>query len=159
MHSVQQTMIRTELDMSYLTSRIMVMPYPSDGLESAYRANNVEDVRGFLQMKHPAPTKIQYYNLTRGRPNVTRMIGKHIDCSFAYAPADANAPLLSAIYQICQDVYRYLDADVHHFVVLYCTVSIRMTIVFKIIYKMTSHYNILEQFEAVRDYIKNFIDK
>ncbi|KZC09191.1 Cyclin-G-associated kinase [Dufourea novaeangliae] len=121
MHSVQQSMARTELDASYLTSRILIMPYPADGIESAYRANHVEDVRAFLQARHPPPARIQLYNLSRGRPNVTRLPGRHIDCSFAYASSDSNAPLLSALYQICQDIYRYLNADFNHVVVLYCT--------------------------------------
>ncbi|XP_047343774.1 cyclin-G-associated kinase isoform X2 [Vespa velutina] len=121
MHTVQQSMARTELDASYLTSRILIMPYPADGIESAYRANHVEDVRNFLQSRHPPPTRIQLYNLSRGRPNVTRLPGRHIDCSFAYASADSNAPLLSALYQICQDIYRYLNADFNRIVVLYCT--------------------------------------
>lgn len=121
MHTVQQSMARTELDASYLTSRILIMPYPADGIESAYRANHVEDVRAFLQARHPPPARIQLYNLSRGRPNVTRLPGRHIDCSFAYASSDSNAPLLSALYQICQDVYRYLNADFNHIVVLYCT--------------------------------------
>ncbi|XP_076236948.1 cyclin-G-associated kinase [Calliopsis andreniformis] len=121
MHSVQQSMARTELDASYLTSRILIMPYPADGIESAYRANHVEDVRAFLQARHPPPARIQLYNLSRGRPNVSRLPGRHIDCSFAYASSDSNAPLLSALYQICQDIYRYLNADFNHIVVLYCT--------------------------------------
>ncbi|XP_023288945.1 cyclin-G-associated kinase [Orussus abietinus] len=121
MHSVQQSMARTELDASYLTSRILIMPYPADGIESAYRANHVEDVRAFLQTRHPPPAKIQLYNLSRGRPNVSRLPGRHIDCSFAYASPDANAPMLSALYQICQDMYQYLDADFNNVVVLYCS--------------------------------------
>ncbi|KOC61652.1 Cyclin-G-associated kinase [Habropoda laboriosa] len=121
MHSMQQSMARTELDASYLTSRILIMPYPADGIESAYRANHVEDVRAFLQARHPPPARIQLYNLSRGRPNVSRLPGRHIDCSFAYASSDSNAPLLSALYQICQDIYRYLNADFNHVVVLYCT--------------------------------------
>lgn len=124
MHTVQQSMARTELDASYLTSRILIMPYPADGIESAYRANHVEDVRNFLQSRHPPPTRIQLYNLSRGRPNVARLPGRHIDCSFAYASADSNAPLLSALYQICQDIYRYLIADFNRIIILYCTVSI-----------------------------------
>lgn len=123
MHTVQQSMARTELDASYLTSRILVMPYPADGIESAYRANHVEDVRAFLHSRHPPPAKIQLYNLSRGRPNVARLPGRHIDCSFAYATPESNAPMLFALYQICQDIYQYLNADFNHVVVLYCTVS------------------------------------
>lgn len=121
MHTVQQSMARTELDASYMTSRMLVMPYPADGIESAYRANHVEDVRAFLQARHPPPAKIQLYNLSRGRPNVTRLPGRHIDCSFAYATPESNAPMLFALYQICQDIYQYLNADFNHVVVLYCT--------------------------------------
>lgn len=121
---MQQSMARTELDASYLTSRILIMPYPADGIESAYRANHIEDVRAFLQARHPPPARIQLYNLSRGRPNMSRLPGRHIDCSFAYASSDSNAPLLSALYQICQDIYRYLNADFNHIVVLYCNVSI-----------------------------------
>lgn len=124
MHTVQQSMARTELDASYLTSRILIMPYPADGIESAYRANHVEDVRAFLQTRHPPPAKIQLYNLSRGRPNVSRLPGRHIDCSFAYATSESNTPMLFALYQICQDIYQYLNADFNHVVVLYCTVSI-----------------------------------
>lgn len=124
MHTVQQSMARTELDASYLTSRILVMPYPADGIESAYRANHVEDVRAFLQARHPPPAKIQLYNLSRGRPNVTRLPGRHIDCSFAYATSESNAPMLFTLFQICQDIYQYLNADFSHVVVLYCGVSV-----------------------------------
>ncbi|XP_014225688.1 cyclin-G-associated kinase [Trichogramma pretiosum] len=129
MQTVQQSINRTELDASYITSRILVMPYPADGIESAYRANHVEDVRAFLQARHPPPTKIQFYNLSKGRPNVARLIGKHIDCSFAFTSGEANAPLLSAIYQICQDIHRFLDVDVHHTVVLYCNDGLRASAV------------------------------
>lgn len=121
MQTVQQSMARTELDASYLTSRILIMPYPADGIESAYRANHVEDVRAFLQARHPPPAKIQLYNLSRGRPNSTRLPGRHVDCSFVFAAPESNTPLLSALYQLCQDIYRYLDADFNHVVVIYCT--------------------------------------
>ncbi|XP_046479500.1 cyclin-G-associated kinase [Neodiprion pinetum] len=121
MQTVQQSMARTELDASYLTSRILIMPYPADGIESAYRSNHVEDVRAFLQARHPPPAKIQLYNLSRGRPNSARLPGKHIDCSFVFAAPESNTPLLSALYQLCQDIYRYLDADFNHVVVIYCT--------------------------------------
>lgn len=45
---------RTDLDIHYLTSRIIVMPYPSEGLESTYKTNYIEDVRLFLDSRHPS---------------------------------------------------------------------------------------------------------
>lgn len=40
-----RSIARTDLDISYITSRIIVMPYPSEGLESAYKTNHIDDVR------------------------------------------------------------------------------------------------------------------
>ncbi|KAH9366711.1 hypothetical protein HPB48_010384 [Haemaphysalis longicornis] len=62
MHIAQQTMGKADLDFNYITSRLagelgfvdtalVVMSYPAEGLESAYR-NHVEDVRGLLDARH-----------------------------------------------------------------------------------------------------------
>lgn len=40
-----RSIARTDLDISYITSRVLVMPYPSEGLESAYKTNHIDDVR------------------------------------------------------------------------------------------------------------------
>ncbi|CAG2116429.1 unnamed protein product, partial [Medioppia subpectinata] len=48
MQTVQNSIARQDLDMSFLTSRLIVMSYPAEGLESAYR-NHIEDVKAFLE--------------------------------------------------------------------------------------------------------------
>lgn len=40
-----RSITRTDLDLSHVTSRVIAMSYPAEGLESAYR-NHVEDVKG-----------------------------------------------------------------------------------------------------------------
>ena len=40
-----RSIARTDLDLSHITSRVVAMSYPAEGLESAYR-NHVEDVKG-----------------------------------------------------------------------------------------------------------------
>ncbi|XP_036777285.1 cyclin-G-associated kinase isoform X2 [Manis pentadactyla] len=49
-----------DLDISYITSRIAVMSFPAEGVESAIK-NNIEDVRLFLDSKHPG--RYMVYNL------------------------------------------------------------------------------------------------
>ncbi|OXB72297.1 UNVERIFIED_CONTAM: hypothetical protein H355_013341 [Colinus virginianus] len=50
-----------DLDISYITSRIAVMSFPAEGVESAIR-NNIEDVRLCLDSKHPGHYAV--YNLS-----------------------------------------------------------------------------------------------
>lgn len=39
------------------------MPFPADGLESAYKSNHVDDVRAFLEVRHPGG-RYCVYNLS-----------------------------------------------------------------------------------------------
>ncbi|KAJ8270272.1 hypothetical protein GJAV_G00112380 [Gymnothorax javanicus] len=45
------TYTKGELDIAYITSRIIVMSYPAEAIELGYR-NHVEDVRSFLDSRH-----------------------------------------------------------------------------------------------------------
>ena len=42
---ISRSIARADLDISYITSRVIVMSYPSELLESAYKTNHIEDVR------------------------------------------------------------------------------------------------------------------
>ena len=44
-------MNKGDLDLSYLTSRLTVMSFPAEGMESAYR-NHIDDVRAYLEGRH-----------------------------------------------------------------------------------------------------------
>jgi len=54
-------MNKGELDVSYITSRLIVMSYPAEGVESAIK-NHIDDVREFLETHHPGSYTI--YNLS-----------------------------------------------------------------------------------------------
>ncbi|KAF5290014.1 hypothetical protein FQR65_LT11680 [Abscondita terminalis] len=118
MQTMQQSIARTDLDITYVTSRILVMPFPSEGLESAYRTNHIEDVRLFLETRHPN-FKYSVYNVS-GRSYHSRFgQARVIDCSFAY-PEHFKAPLLNSLYQLCEDVYQYLSGDSRNVCVIHC---------------------------------------
>jgi cyclin G-associated kinase len=51
--SFTRSIARSDLDISYVTSRLAVMPFPAEGLESAYRSNHADDVRALLESRHP----------------------------------------------------------------------------------------------------------
>lgn len=114
-------MTRTDLDISYITSKILVMPHPSEGFESAYKTNYIEDVRIFLDSRYPN-SKYSIYNLSRRTYQGKFGEARIVDCSFAY-PEHHRAPLLNSLYQLCVDLYQYLSGDSRHVVVIHCTVS------------------------------------
>jgi len=58
---VDSSMNKGELDVSYITSRLIVMSYPAEGVESAIK-NHIDDVREFLETKHPGVYAV--YNLS-----------------------------------------------------------------------------------------------
>ncbi|XP_044269812.1 cyclin-G-associated kinase [Tribolium madens] len=119
MATMQQSIARTDLDMSYVTSRILVMPYPSEGIESAYKTNHIEDVRVFLDSRHPN-LKYSVYNLSGKSYHSKFGQARVVDCTFAY-PEHFKAPLLNSLYQLCEDIYQYLAGDSRNVVVVHCT--------------------------------------
>ena len=46
-----------DLDLSYITPRIIAMGYPASGM-SSYIRNDIKDVARFLNLKHPKSYKI-----------------------------------------------------------------------------------------------------
>lgn len=110
MQTVQQTIARTDLDISYITSRVLVMPCPSEGLEAAYKTNNIDDVRVFFESRHQL-SKISVYNL--GTRNTARLPPpvRTVECSFIYYPHPPKAPHLQGLYAMAEDMYGFLNSD------------------------------------------------
>lgn len=109
MQTVQQTMTRADLDISYITQRIIVMPCPTEGLESAYKTNHIEDVKMFMEQRFH-PSKISVYNLgprcARLQPPV-----RTVECGFIYQPNPPKAPSLTHMYSLAEDMYGFLNSD------------------------------------------------
>ena len=101
-----------DLDLTYITPRIIAMGYPSKSIEGIYR-NNMEDVKIFFQARHPNHHKV--YNLCEER--------KYKDCFYkqGYFPfKDHEAPPLKLIYPFCEDVKKFLDEDPLNVVAIHC---------------------------------------
>ena len=101
-----------DLDLTYITPRIIAMGYPSKSIEGIYR-NNIEDVKLFFESRHPKHHKV--YNLCEER--------KYKDCFFkeGYYPfKDHEAPPLNLIRPFCEDVKKFLDEDPKNVVAIHC---------------------------------------
>lgn len=114
--SVQQTIARTDLDISAITSRILVMPCPSEGLESAYKTNNIEDVKVYIDSRY-ALGKVSVYNFgPKTCPRLPPPV-RTVEGSFVF-PLGNKAPLLQGMYSLVEDMYGFLSADPKSIVII-----------------------------------------
>ncbi|CAH0727919.1 unnamed protein product, partial [Brenthis ino] len=117
MQTVQQSIARADLDISYITSRVIVMSYPSELLESAYKTNHIEDVRLYLESHHPGG-KYCVYTVHDARARFPR---RQLVTDASVFPTDEHrTPLLAPYYALLQHMYQYLGKDDKSALVIAC---------------------------------------
>uniref|UniRef100_A0A8C2VHV4 Cyclin-G-associated kinase n=1 Tax=Chinchilla lanigera TaxID=34839 RepID=A0A8C2VHV4_CHILA len=102
-----------DLDISYITSRIAVMSFPAEGVESAIK-NNIEDVRLFLDAKHPGHYAV--YNLSPRTYRASKFHNRVSECGWAAR----RAPNLHSLYTICRNMHSWLRQDHRNVCVVHC---------------------------------------
>ncbi|XP_044299951.1 cyclin-G-associated kinase isoform X2 [Varanus komodoensis] len=102
-----------DLDISYITSRIAVMSFPAEGVESALK-NNIEDVRLFLDSKHPG--RYAVYNLSPRTYRPSRFHNRVSECGW---PA-RRSPNLQNLYSICKNMHLWLKQDPKNVCIVHC---------------------------------------
>ncbi|KAI8072797.1 protein-tyrosine phosphatase-like protein [Gongronella butleri] len=106
------TYANIELDLSYITNRIIAMSFPGQGLEGMYR-NHVDDVKKFLDERHGSHYKVFNLRSEKGYDN-------HLQNQSDYAFDDHQVPTLDLMNRFCTDAARWLDADNENIVVVHC---------------------------------------
>ena len=103
-----------DLDLTYVTPRIIAMGFPASDFEGAYR-NDIDDVQRFFDAKHGGHYK--FYNLCSERTYPSdRFHGQFVRFPFD----DHNPPPLGLFYFFCKDVEAYLAADPANVVAIHC---------------------------------------
>lgn len=102
-----------DLDISYITSRIAVMSFPAEGVESAIK-NNIEDVRLFLDAKHLGHYAV--YNLSPRIYRASKFHNRVTECGWAVR----RAPHLHSLYTLCRSMHAWLREDHRNVCVVHC---------------------------------------
>ncbi|KAM9328931.1 cyclin-G-associated kinase [Gastrophryne carolinensis] len=102
-----------DLDLSYITSRIAVMSFPAEGVESAIK-NNIEDVRLYLDAKHPGGYAV--YNLSTRKYRPSRFHNRVSECGWH----GRRAPNLVNLYSICKNMHLWLKQDQKNVCIVHC---------------------------------------
>ena len=102
-----------DLDLSYITERIIAMGLPSTNLEGLYR-NSMDEVQNFLNTRHPLHYKV--YNLCEERDYPKNSFYKQGVFPFK----DHEAPPLNLIKAFCEDAKKFLDENYKNMVAIHC---------------------------------------
>jgi phosphatidylinositol-3,4,5-trisphosphate 3-phosphatase/dual-specificity protein phosphatase PTEN len=108
-----------DLDLTYITPRIIALGLPASGIERMYR-NPLSEVRDFLDGRHAG--KYAIVNLCDERdyanadfPNAARV--------FRFPFADHHTCCMGALHAFCERVEHFFAANEEHVVAVHCKVS------------------------------------
>jgi phosphatidylinositol-3,4,5-trisphosphate 3-phosphatase/dual-specificity protein phosphatase PTEN len=103
-----------DLDLTYITPRVIAMGFPSVGFESYYR-NPMSEVERFLTCKHPNRHRV--YNLCCERSYSSTCFGGN---AVTYGFIDHTPPPLDLLTRCCEDMQAFLNADPDNVCVVHC---------------------------------------
>ncbi|XP_033637106.1 cyclin-G-associated kinase-like [Asterias rubens] len=104
---------KAELDLNYITSRIIVMSFPAEGLESAYK-NHIDDVKNYLDSRHH--DRYYVFNLTPRSYRKEKFNNRVLECGWSAR----RAPSLVLLYTICRNMYLWLQKDPNNVCAIHC---------------------------------------
>ena len=102
------------LDLTYITPRVIAMGFPSEGTEGVYR-NPMSEVVSFLESRHKEHYMV--YNLCSERSYDP---GKFNNRVKLFPFDDHNPPPLRMIPQLCRSMQEFLAEDDENVAVLHC---------------------------------------
>jgi len=103
-----------DLDLTYVTPRIIAMGFPSEKVEAAFR-NPMKEVLRFLDSYHKDHYKV--YNLCSERNYDPEKFYKRVE---VFPFEDHNAPPFEMILHFCQNVSEWLALDTKNIAVIHC---------------------------------------
>ncbi|KAF2975788.1 hypothetical protein EK904_014638, partial [Melospiza melodia maxima] len=103
----------SELDLTYITERIIAVSFPVGCSEETY-LHNLQEVTQMLKSKHGDNYLV--LNLSEKRYDLGKLNPKIMDVGWP----DFHAPLLDKLCTICKAMESWLDNDPQHVVVIHC---------------------------------------
>ena len=106
-----------DLDMSYITEKVIAMGYPSTGMETLYR-NSLADITKLFSVRHNNDVKV--YNLCLEKD---RIYNKNLfpNSKVGLFPAtDHNPPPIKLILEFCIDLCLYLTKNPKSVAAVHC---------------------------------------
>lgn len=103
-----------DLDLCYVTERVIAMSFPSSGMRSLYR-NPIKKVGKFLDKKHSSHYKV--YDLCSELTYDRKVFHDRVE---KVRVDDHNVPRLKDMIEFCADVKDWLKADDNNIIAVHC---------------------------------------
>jgi phosphatidylinositol-3,4,5-trisphosphate 3-phosphatase and dual-specificity protein phosphatase PTEN len=132
------------LDLSYITSRVIAMAYPGSGLTTLYR-NNINQVSDFLFERHGKNFLV--FNLSGFQYDTS----KFYDQVLSFEWLDHHAPQLETLFSIVSKMVNFAKQNVKNIVVVHCNAGKGRTGTVICCYLMFLNY-----FDTVEDCFKYY---
>ncbi|XP_033821651.2 putative tyrosine-protein phosphatase auxilin [Periophthalmus magnuspinnatus] len=113
MHQVA-TYTKGELDIAYITSRIIVMTYPAESVQIGYQ-NHVEDMRSFLDSRHADHYTV--FNLSQRNYRGAKFSNRVSECNWP----SRQAPSLHNLFAVCKNMHNWLKQNPKNVCVITCS--------------------------------------
>ncbi|XP_049851540.1 phosphatidylinositol 3,4,5-trisphosphate 3-phosphatase and dual-specificity protein phosphatase PTEN-like isoform X1 [Schistocerca gregaria] len=110
----KDTDAKIDLDLTYITPRIIAMGFPSSDVEGLYR-NPINEVYRFFELRHK--DKYKLYNLCAERDYDHIKFHGRVS---RYPFQDHNAPPVDTIVECCKDIKDWLEQDEENVVAINC---------------------------------------
>lgn len=101
------------LDLSYITPRVIAMAYPASGIGTLYR-NNICDVADFLYSRHSKNFLV--FNLSNNKYDTSKLFGQVLEFEWL----DHHAPQLDALFNIVSKMNSFAKENIKNTVVVHC---------------------------------------
>nr|XP_018668596.1 cyclin-G-associated kinase isoform X1 [Ciona intestinalis] len=105
---------KSDLDVTYITSKLAVMSYPAEGMEATYK-NNIETVCAYLDAKHRDHYAV--YNLSTRQYDSARFHHRVVNMGWQAK----HAPTLKNLFTLCKHIIQWLKKDPLNVAVIHCT--------------------------------------
>ncbi|KPL93605.1 cyclin-G-associated kinase-like protein [Sarcoptes scabiei] len=117
MQTMQSSIARQDLDLKFLTSRLIVMSYPAEGLESAYR-NHIDDVKAVLESRNCNYSVVNVSGRSYDSSKFGRKI-KIFDGGTFWKDTKKVCPI-KIIVLICDHIFKWMKQNQHNLIVIHC---------------------------------------
>jgi phosphatidylinositol-3,4,5-trisphosphate 3-phosphatase/dual-specificity protein phosphatase PTEN len=139
-----------DLDLTYVTQRLVALGYPAEMLEGIYR-NHYRDVFRFFEQRHPGRYRVYNLCVERRYAPDEKFHGRVAEFGFE----DHSPPPLSMLLPFCRDVHHWLKANTENVVAVHCKAGKGRTGVMLCVYMLyarmwRSSHGALEFFAAAR---------